>query len=255
MSSQTLKKRPYDSHIRSENSTWNAPKTQNHARQEVDHCLFEAKHTAVFLNTFLPIKEKHLVDDIYNVLVKGRNYNEASKSWPDLGKRTDPETDFYTGFAKLARIVTDHVDIALGKTPSVVWVDTHLRSLFTGHAHAGKFKPDVSAIRLPALYTPPSGKPYAWCDVMIPFEVKRDPWPTARFDALLQLLTYVRSVLRDQPNRRFSFGLQIAEDLLDVWLFDRSGGLRCSFDIRKVCTTAGLCSPFLTNVQRRIHDG
>lgn len=60
-------------------------------------------------------------------------------------------------------------------------------------------------------------------------------------DAIKQLATYLRQILREQHDRRFVFGFIFCGHSLSVWYCDRSGllGTRL-FDIDKVCRLASL---------------
>lgn len=58
--------------------------------------------------------------------------------------------------------------------------------------------------------------------------------PGGKWDSLLRLSTYFRQVFRES-DRRFVFGLVLAESLVTVYLADRSGILGSeAFDIHKV---------------------
>jgi hypothetical protein len=72
----------------------------------------------------------------------------------------------------------------------------------------------------------------AWCNICIPVEVKK---ANDGFPALPQLVGYARECLREQPNRRFIYGLTLCNTFIQVWLFDRSGARGSEqIDVHKV---------------------
>jgi hypothetical protein len=72
--------------------------------------------------------------------------------------------------------------------------------------------------------------------VHVPTELKRTSSDDDWLDAVKQLLTYIRQVLREQLDRRYTIGLALCLDQLSVWLCDRTGvvGTETCIDIHKV---------------------
>lgn len=224
---------------RSENESRKRKETQHYARHELEGRLFQTSRFEDFLDTFLPVTEvdsteahnekKDLVTDALAKLVAAGHYNETTKLWTKLAKSRAPETDFYPEFIKIADLCTSTAQ----KSDAVRWIDTHATGLRTGHKRAIAVKPDLVSANTRDL-----ALPVAWCDTIMPFEVKKSGGVAGHLEGLAQLLTYVREVMRDQPNRRFCFGVQIAKREAHVWLFDRSGGLGCIFDFHQVCQSS-----------------
>ena len=60
-----------------------------------------------------------------------------------------------------------------------------------------------------------------------------------------QLLKHLRSILAEQKDRRFAFGLTLSHSQVSVWLHDRSGavGMDAPIDIHKVSLIPHLVFP------------
>jgi hypothetical protein len=82
-----------------------------------------------------------------------------------------------------------------------------------------------------------------WLRVHVPVEVKAKNSRDEVSEGLLQLLGYMRQVLREQLDRCFTFGLLFCATDLSVWLSDRSGllGTAKPINIHDVITPANSC--------------
>jgi hypothetical protein len=262
MSGQSATKRTADApQYRSENMHWKAKQTQNHARHALTGCLFDIDPAKIgdFFEKFLPLHKDVETKKVLAALVDAGYYNKQRACWPKLmlDWKSAAEKDFYPSFVEIATKATNLAIDAVSLTkasappsdvfsslanpnpndrPLVDWKDTHASPLFSSHYHETRLEPDIVSLRVPSVAkTPLDDGRIPWCDVLIPFEVKMHGGPVANLQALLQLVTYIEEVMRDQPHRRFCFGVQIVHGRAGVWLFNRSLGLRCTFDIHKVC--------------------
>jgi len=114
----------------------------------------------------------------------------------------------------------------LSKPSSYLFVNHHKHALKSVEGES--LKPDIIAVS--ALKR--SGK-YEWEDVDMVGEVKRLDDYSTTVASTVQLAMYAREVLRHQYNRRFVYGFTLCGDLLQVWLFDRSGAVGSApFDMR-----------------------
>jgi len=78
-----------------------------------------------------------------------------------------------------------------------------------------------------------------WLHVLVTVEIK--PWEPEKIkEHIVQLMSYLRQILREQMDRRFVPGLLLCRREMTVWIADRSGvlGGKTSFDIHKVSVSA-----------------
>jgi len=73
-----------------------------------------------------------------------------------------------------------------------------------------------------------------------------------RQGSVVQLLVYMRQILREQQDRCFVFGILLFHRSLSLWYCDRSGvlGTSCLIDIDQVSCSSVSNSPILTNFSR-----
>lgn len=155
---------------------------------------------------------------IYRALVKSKAYDPKGKIWKGLPTNPKNEKVLYT---PLTALLNKILLLCPEAAYEVYWRDEHAsppKSDFQDQS-----RPDlINATRAALLW---------WRAVHSLIEVKKeedDP-------AALQLLRYIRSTLREQPDRRFMYGLVFARRALTLWHVDRSGSLAAPpFDIHKV---------------------
>jgi hypothetical protein len=73
-----------------------------------------------------------------------------------------------------------------------------------------------------------------WLSVLVIKEHKRNPNEDGLIATLIQLAGYAHEVFRSQLDRRFASGFMICENLMRLWVFNRSGLYSSEkFDIHK----------------------
>ncbi|KAI0051942.1 hypothetical protein FA95DRAFT_107438 [Auriscalpium vulgare] len=193
------------------------------------------------------------IDAIYNALVAAKKYipatGKASAHWAGLPLKPKDEKVLYEPLTKVLNEITAqcHTLLAqLGETNTarrttrshaalsnedlvnfcreafidkldIIWRDEHATAPKSDPTLMSDMRPDIVA----TFKTTGTGRVW-WRTVHIPLEVKQ-----ANTDALaaIQLLRYVRQALREQPDRRFMYGLVFAKRTLTVWHVDRSGAM------------------------------
>lgn len=159
-----------------------------------------------------------ITERIYRALVKSKAYDSNKEIWKDLPTKPRNEKVLYTPLTAVLNKILRLCDEA---KYAVQWRDEHATPPKT--EFQDQSRPDlICTIRSTLLW---------WRAVHSLIEVKKeedDP-------AALQLLRYIRSTLREQPDRRFMYGLVFARRALTLWQVDRSGSLAASpFDVHKV---------------------
>jgi len=89
--------------------------------------------------------------------------------------------------------------------------------------------------------------------VVVPIEIKTSNDPLEKNQgSIVQLLAYMRQILKEQQDRRFVFGILLFHRSLSLWYCDRSGvlGTSCLIDIDKVRFSPVSNSPIRTNFFR-----
>lgn len=203
-----------DSHLRS--SIYDAERV---VANEMDGHAYG--NTEGLIDTFLgdsaPLINK-ITDRIYRVLVKSKAYDPNKQIWKHLPTSPRNETVLYSPLTKLLNQILELCKEALYE---VHWRDEHAsppKSDFQDQS-----RPDLISTTIAALLW--------WRAIHSLIEVKKD----VDDSAALQLLRYIRSTLREQPDRRFMYGLVFARRALTLWQVDRSGSLAAPpFDIHKV---------------------
>jgi len=146
-------------------------------------------------------------------LTKSGHFKERDSKWNI--PNTTVENDLYR---PLLRTFSAINKICVPRKPNVEWRDIHSRAPHSVHEQLDR--PDIAAIsKFPRMVNP--GRQAHWHDILVPVEVKG----TWRNDDLEQLLGYARVMIREQWNRRFTFGLLFTARKFQVWLFDRSGAI------------------------------
>ncbi|KAI0058868.1 hypothetical protein BV25DRAFT_1829618 [Artomyces pyxidatus] len=164
-----------------------------------------------------------LVNTVYRILVRNEVYveetQECSGYWRELPLQPRNEKVLYEPLTKILNAITDALPLS-SKSLDIIWRDEHSKPPESQSIIVADMKPDIVATFKNASDT--SDGPVWWRAVHIPLEVKRRADPDA---AALQLLRYVRQALKEQPDRRFMYGLVFAKYNLTVWHVDHSGAL------------------------------
>lgn len=169
-----------------------------------------------------------ITDRIYRALVTSKAYDTKKQVWKDLPPNPGSDKVLYT---PLASVLNKILDLCHEAVYDVQWRDEY----------ASPPKSDSKDQSQPDLISTTRASPL-WCRAIHSLiEVKKDEDDPAS----LQFLRYIRSTLREQPDRRFMYGLVFARCALILWQVDRSGSLAAPpFDIHRV----GLSLLFLHNV-------
>lgn len=159
-----------------------------------------------------------ITERIYRALVKSKAYNVKGNTWKELPTSPSTEKVLYT---PLTAVLNKILQLCPEAKYEVNWRDEHAtppKSDFQDQS-----RPDlINATRAALLW---------WRAIHSLIEVKKDEDDPAA----LQLLRYIRSTLREQPDRRFMYGLVFARRSLTLWHVDRSGSLAAPpFDIHNV---------------------
>jgi hypothetical protein len=171
-----------------------------------------------FLPRFLPQDEPLVATIDTAIRAKGGLITEDGK-WNDLQPKPPVENVLYGPFVTILNYIVD-------RCPPNVPLDWRTEST---KAPASDFdfrwKPDAVCVSK-------DDNEIEWSKIHIPIEFKKRNSITP---ALPQLIAYCRGTLREQPNRRFVYGLTVSGPYVQVWLFDRSGALGSEpIDIHKV---------------------
>jgi len=192
---------------------------RDRARKESRGCIFG--DIPEFLDRFFPVDQltkgrqtgQTRIQAIMEKLTTKGCFREHDSKWNI--PNTTVEKDLYR---PLLRIFSTINKMCVPRKPNVEWRDIH--STAPGSVHDQLDRPDIAAIsRFPRMVDP--GQKAHWHDILVPVEVKG----TWHNDDIEQLLGYVRVMLREQWNRRFTFGLLFTARKFQVWLFDRSGAI------------------------------
>lgn len=207
---------------------------------EVDGCVFQ---DPAFVDTIFPLaliangeeaareRIRKFMEELENRgLLEPIQYDWPR--WKELVSLTK-ESDMLTPLVKILNAITE----LCGSAGSIQWRDEHDKP--PRSACHEKLRPDILAMLK-------HFSPVHWHNVLLPIEIKRRNRPE---QALPQLITYARNVLREQWDRRFTFGLIFAGKMFEVWLFDRSGAVGSpAFDFHKVRMNVVAVSTWLTQV-------
>ena len=212
----TLKRSYHSSTIITEQSNYKTKAFQ--VEIEVRHDLRSAcfTDTPKFLETFFPILDDRITDILSKI------DNSLWHNFPDSSDKTRKEKSYYMPFVDLANAI--HAACGKGVRPNRWLSDPH-RSPLSYDTKAADLQPDIiAALGVPDNTSVESSVPtkVPWYRVLVPMEVKKDNVEKA---AAVQLFTYIRQVLHESVDRRFVFGLVLADRNITVYLADRSGVL------------------------------
>ncbi|TFY73418.1 hypothetical protein EWM64_g10594 [Hericium alpestre] len=161
------------------------------------------------------------VDNIFARLIKRGIYKAGTTRrhgfWRDLPTMPDTEDVLYGPLTKVLNAITDACKTTCtgGLKPQfdVVWRDEHSKT--PESQFSVKMRPDVLATFAKTGTT-------SWRALQTLIDVKKKGNPTP---AVVQLLRYVRHALREQPDRRFMYGMVFSKFNLTLWHVDRTGAL------------------------------
>ena len=212
----TLKRSYHSSTIITEQSNYKTKAFQ--VEIEVRHDLRSAcfTDTPKFLETFFPILDDKIIDILSKI------DNSLWHNFSDSSDKTRKGKSYYMPFVDLANAI--HAACGKGVRPNRWLSDPH-RSPLSYDAKAADLQPDIiAALGVSDDTSVESSVPtkIPWHGVLVPMEVKKDNVEKA---AAVQLFTYIRQVLHESVDRRFVFGLVLADRNITVYLADRSGVL------------------------------
>ena len=218
-----------------------------------------------FLDVLFPVTSAECLDVLRHLQDKGLWEAESSArvdvgKWSNLPKSTSSERDLYQPFVDIANFVSEWAGpVAIGGDKRILdWLNCHARAPEPIFENDSKEIPDT-IVRLTRC-EPIGGNEYrrvesfetlTWRQPVILGEFKAFKKDRS---AILQLLRYTRATYIHQPDRRFLYGFTFILKYLQVWYFDRAGGLgSCLIDVHEVrlrfvadCSTADYCyrSPY-----------
>ncbi|KAA1475867.1 hypothetical protein DENSPDRAFT_826579 [Dentipellis sp. KUC8613] len=153
-----------------------------------------------------------------------RKPKRASR-WTNLPISPSSESVIYEPLVEILNAITE--ECKADARFKIVWRDEHSKK--PESHYSVDMKPDIVAT---FKYSGNDGSaPVWWRSMHALIEVKKmkDPLPAAT-----QLLRYIRQALREQPDRRFMFGLVFSKSDLTLWHIDRSGALASTpFNVHK----------------------
>ena len=218
-----------------------------------------------FLDVLFPVPLAERLDVLRRLQDKGLWEAESSArvdvgKWSNLPKSTSSERDLYQPFVDIANSVSECAGpVATGGDERILdWLNCHAHAPESLFENDSKGIPDT-IVRLTRC-EPIGGNEYrrvesfetlTWRQPVILGEFKAFKKDRS---AILQLLRYTRATYIHQPDRRFLYGFTFILKYLQVWYFDRAGGLgSCLIDVHEVrlrfvadCSTADYCyrSPY-----------
>jgi hypothetical protein len=192
---------------------------------------------AVFVDTPNFLEElfnvpTNVIDNIYEKACKGKNPYYTQSKWRDIPTSMKAENKLYLPFVKVANFIT-------AKCPKhrldVRWLSDPNRDPVLADKSAAEMKPDIVSVLGFPMDAEQRGDKAPWRRIHTPMEVKKSD---ASLAAALQLFKYQRQVFHESIDRRFVFGIVLAQRNVSVYLADRSGVLGSEvFDMHEVSTT------------------
>ncbi|KAI0329144.1 hypothetical protein GY45DRAFT_1418167 [Cubamyces sp. BRFM 1775] len=188
--------------------------------------------TRDFLDNFLPF-DSATRDRVYNAVVQREDMLYTCNRWaefpPAQGKYK--ELALYPAFIKVANAIAkaarDEVGEREDQVREAVWVDYHSQAPQTLEEGATLIRPDCAlamAFADPSKAPPDKIEKLRWLQFVAAVEAKRN-FDQNDQELISQLLTYLRLIMVEQKDRRFTFGLFLSNMQVSVWLQDRSGVL------------------------------
>lgn len=219
-----------------------AIEVENELRNELRNAFFA--ETPRFLDTFFPVSDNKITE-IYNALG-----DFMWSGFPDSSDEHRQERAYCQRFVDLANAI--HAACGNDAHSNLRWSSAPTRYPTTYDTKAADLQPDiVAALGVTDVPMATSVKSLKQTKVprhqiLVPMEVKKDSMGVA---APMQLFKYIRQVFRDTVDRRFVFGLVLANRDITIYLADRSGILgSTSFDMHDV----RLYFPLFTSLPYRI---
>lgn len=183
-------------------------------------------------------------------------WSSETKSW--LRLPTDPKTDtsLHLPFIEIGNAVAelDNIDHPRPDGNILAWVDVHGRDVNSYWPGTYKVAVDLVAQLEPVGPTTSSPDsrhrdPPSWNRVIIPGKVQQHKYVWD--DVIKAHLAYsVRQIYKEQPDRRFVFGMTFESVYLTVWYFDRSGAL--GSEVVDVHQVRSLCSSVVFPPKRTV---
>ncbi|EPS97392.1 hypothetical protein FOMPIDRAFT_1025016, partial [Fomitopsis schrenkii] len=192
-----------------------------------------------FLEAMFPV-ENDLLDKVMKKASSKRCglYDTSNKRWANYP--VDPATHekhLYRPFVELVRSISGC--IPAGKRNKVQWHDRHDHAPLSLDPCASKIRPDIVATLgegVERVGMDVAGG-FPWSRILVPIEIKKQKHESKNESdrpALLQLLTYMRTMFHEAVDRSFVLGIVLAHTKMSVYVADRTGVLGSEiFDIHK----------------------
>ncbi|KAF9439660.1 hypothetical protein P691DRAFT_785551, partial [Macrolepiota fuliginosa MF-IS2] len=180
--------------------------------------------TSAFLDKYFPIRyigETDISDMIHASLVGDSLYDNGR--WHHLpASKPYKEKDMYPPFMEILNGICKHVELSGLRNDQQYlpgqWIDTSKRVLKSDNPSVGTLLPDISFVSKSASAPEKKDSKIWWMHVFTVVEVK-----ITKVNPPAQLSSYVRHIFMEQLDRHFVLALTLNTDLLNVYLFDRSG--------------------------------
>ncbi|KAJ3491172.1 hypothetical protein NLI96_g892 [Meripilus lineatus] len=189
-----------------------------------------------FLDVLFPVTLAERLEVLRRLQDKGLWEAESSArvdvgKWANLPKSTSSERDLYQPFVDIANFVSECAGpvVTDGDERILDWLNCHAYAPESLFENDSKEIPDT-IVRLTRCESfggngyrrVESFETLTWRQPVILGEFKAFK---KNRSAILQLLRYARATYKHQPDRRFLYGFTFILKYLQVWYFDRAGGL------------------------------
>lgn len=199
-------------------------------REELGRSIFI--ETPKFLEMLFDVSP-NLINQVYNEACSGDRpfYRVSDSRWAGFPALPLNEKELCAAFVGAANFITQKC-ASKGSKLDVRWLSDPNRSPALADSSAADMKPDIISVLGFPFSAQEKGEKPPWRRILVPVEVKKSKVESA---AALQLLKYMRQIFHESLDRRFVFGIVLAQKNLYVYLADRSGVLGSEiFDIHEV---------------------
>ncbi|KAF9453694.1 hypothetical protein P691DRAFT_771245 [Macrolepiota fuliginosa MF-IS2] len=210
-----------------------ASAVQGALKEQLSTVSVEVEATTL-LDQYFPILSggtNGFLDTILKGLVEDGLYNGIQERWNDLPVTPSKclpvtplkEEDICAPFTRVVNGICNRAKASISKDDQQwylpgKWIHTNRRALQSDNPSAGTLFPDISFASTDLSIPGEGDSGIWWMHIFTVVEVKiTQATPTS------QLSSYVRHIFMEQLDRRFVLALTLNTDLLNVYLFDRSG--------------------------------
>ncbi|CDO70322.1 hypothetical protein BN946_scf184843.g11 [Trametes cinnabarina] len=204
---------------------------QEHAMAELDRVCFVA--TKDFLNNILPV-DRQTLDRVYRAVVPTLYEKRRWKGFPSPTAKYKEE-HLYQPFVDVAnaimRSAKEVVPANENQVHQAVWKDYHTKAPQSLEPDAARIRPDCAlamaiadAVISDSSVLNAKKETLWWLQLVAVVEAKRD-FDQKDEDLIIQLLGYLRLMMVEQKDRRFTLSVFLSSTQVSVWLQDRSGVL------------------------------